>query len=144
MPSHSTSRLVVYRCSHPPAPFTSVAYPTVFSMDILRRISSRKRTTKPAPDPNIIKALCLDPTTISITSHGHSQFTTTLKLTAKVNGEDKLFFVKTGGKDSQTMFAGVFAIFSSCSDSSWMGDDILFFCSNLLKTHRVSGFSLHH
>lgn len=61
----------------------------------------------PKLDPAIIKALSLDPALTSITSHGASGFSTISKITTKVDGKEKLYFVKTGsGKNAEVMFAG--------------------------------------
>lgn len=58
-------------------------------------------------DPAIIKALSLDDAVTTIASHGGSGFSSTAKITTQVDGEEKLYFVKTGtGKDAKVMFAG--------------------------------------
>ncbi len=63
----------------------------------------------PKLDPAIVEALSLDPAVTSIESHGGSGFSTTAKITSKVNGEEQLYFIKTGtGKDAEVMFAGEF------------------------------------
>lgn len=70
---------------------------------------------KPTLDPNIIKALSLDPASTTIANHGSSGFATTLKITTTQDGEERLYFVKTGGKDSEIMFTGMFWVFSAFS-----------------------------
>lgn len=59
-------------------------------------------------DPAILEALSLDPLTAKIASHGGSGFASTFKISAKVDGEDKNYFVKTGsGANFQVMFKGM-------------------------------------
>lgn len=66
----------------------------------------------PILDPAILKALSLDVALTSITSHGGSGFSSTAKITTKVDGEEKLYFVKTGsGKDAEIMFAGEYLFY---------------------------------
>jgi protein-ribulosamine 3-kinase len=60
-------------------------------------------------DPAIIEALSLQDSSPEIQSHGGSGFSSTFKITATVNGQKKLFFVKTGGPDSKVTFAGELA-----------------------------------
>lgn len=61
----------------------------------------------PKLDPEIIKALSLDPSKSTISSHGGSGFASTSKIKSSVDGIEKLFFVKTGhGKESEIMFTG--------------------------------------
>lgn len=61
----------------------------------------------PKIDPAILAALSLDAATTTITLHGGSGFASTFKLTSKVDGKDKLFFIKQGkGKASEIMFTG--------------------------------------
>ncbi|QSZ34134.1 hypothetical protein DSL72_005722 [Monilinia vaccinii-corymbosi] len=57
-------------------------------------------------DPAILKALSLDPITATISKHGGSGFADTFKVSGTIGGEKKLFFVKTGGRDSEEMFTG--------------------------------------
>jgi protein-ribulosamine 3-kinase len=59
-----------------------------------------------ALDPAIVKALSL-PATAKIVSHGGSGFASTFKITSTSNGEEKLYFVKTGtGSGAKAMFTG--------------------------------------
>ena len=61
----------------------------------------------PSIDPAIIEALSLDAASTTLASHGGSGFSSTYKLSSRgSNGEEKLYFVKTGGKGSEAMFAG--------------------------------------
>ncbi|RAL61744.1 hypothetical protein DID88_002810 [Monilinia fructigena] len=60
----------------------------------------------PTVDPAILKALSLDKATTTISSHGGSGFVETFKISAMVDEEKKLFFVKTGGRKSDEMFTG--------------------------------------
>jgi protein-ribulosamine 3-kinase len=61
----------------------------------------------PRLDPAFVKALSLDVAVTSIASHGGSGFSSTAKLTTQVEGEKKIYFIKTGnGQDAETMFAG--------------------------------------
>lgn len=62
----------------------------------------------PAMDPAIAKALSLEEPLPEMEVHGGSGFSSTFKITSKVDGETKIYFVKTGGPDSKTMFAGKF------------------------------------
>lgn len=62
----------------------------------------------PAMDPAIAKALSLEEPLPEMEVHGDSGFSSTYKITSKVDGETKIYFVKTGGPDSKTMFAGKF------------------------------------
>ncbi|TGO35379.1 hypothetical protein BHYA_0160g00120 [Botrytis hyacinthi] len=57
-------------------------------------------------DPAILKALSLDPSSATISKHGGSGFAKTFKISGTVDGMQKLFFVKTGGRDSEEMFTG--------------------------------------
>lgn len=58
-------------------------------------------------DPAILDSLGLEPAITKIASHGGSGFASTFKISSKVNGENKNFFVKTGtGPDSELMFKG--------------------------------------
>jgi protein-ribulosamine 3-kinase len=58
-------------------------------------------------DPAIVKALGLDPAVTKIASHGGSGFASTFRLSSKVDGEDRNYFVKIGtGADSELMFKG--------------------------------------
>lgn len=62
-------------------------------------------------DSNILKALGLDAECTILSSHGGSGFTSTLKLTATVSGQEKRFFIKTGtGKNAEIMFKGKFSV----------------------------------
>ena len=64
----------------------------------------------PKLDPAIVKALSLDVAVTSIASHGGSGFSSTAKLTTQVQGEEKLYFIKTGnGHDAEKMFAGEYS-----------------------------------
>ncbi|PVH82904.1 hypothetical protein DL98DRAFT_126458 [Cadophora sp. DSE1049] len=67
----------------------------------------------PKIDPAILKALSLDAASTSLASHGGSGFSSTFKLCSRTSdGEVKLYFVKTGGKGSEIMFAGEHASLS--------------------------------
>ncbi|KAM3078157.1 hypothetical protein ACMFMF_004566 [Clarireedia jacksonii] len=57
-------------------------------------------------DPAILRALSLDASTSTISRHGGGGFSETLKISSSVDGKTKSYFVKTGGKDSDVMFAG--------------------------------------
>jgi hypothetical protein len=58
-------------------------------------------------DPAISKALSIDPNTSIVSKYGGSDFAEIWKIQAKVDGEDKLFFLKTGTrKSAKVMFAG--------------------------------------
>ena len=64
-------------------------------------------TMAPILDPAIIGALYLDVALTSIESWGRSGFSSTFKITTKVDGEERYYFVKTGsGKGAEAMFAG--------------------------------------
>ncbi len=68
----------------------------------------------PRLDPAIVKALSLDDAVSSIVSHGSSNFSSTAKITSQVNGEEKVYFVKTGtGQGAETMFAGECGVFTA-------------------------------
>jgi protein-ribulosamine 3-kinase len=67
-------------------------------------------------DPAIIEALSLQDASPDIQSHGRSGFSSTFKITATINGQNKLFFVKTGGPDSKVMFTGKLAVESTPTD----------------------------
>lgn len=61
----------------------------------------------PTLDPAIVRALSLDAAATSIASHGASNFSSTAKITTRVDGEEKVYFIKTGsGKTAEKMFAG--------------------------------------
>ncbi|KAH8593248.1 Fructosamine/Ketosamine-3-kinase [Bisporella sp. PMI_857] len=61
----------------------------------------------PKLDPSIVKALSLDLSKTTISSHGSSGFASTFKITTAVNEQEKLFFIKTGtGKGGEIMFTG--------------------------------------
>lgn len=60
-------------------------------------------------DPAILKALSLNPSSATISKHGGGGFAKTFKLSGTVDGMQKLFFVKTGGRDSEEMFTGMYA-----------------------------------
>ncbi len=61
----------------------------------------------PKVDPAILTGLGLEAEATTMSSHGGSGFASTYKITSKgANGEEKLFFVKTGGDGG--MFAGEF------------------------------------
>ncbi|KAI8634099.1 fructosamine kinase [Xylariaceae sp. FL1651] len=58
-------------------------------------------------DSAIIEALCLDPSTTRIASHGGSGFASTFKLSSTIDGKEVSYFVKTGsGADAELMFKG--------------------------------------
>ncbi|KAK6608594.1 Ketosamine-3-kinase [Botrytis cinerea] len=57
-------------------------------------------------DPAILKALSLDPSSATISKHGGGGFAKTFRISGTVDGRQKLFFVKTGEKDSEEMFTG--------------------------------------
>ena len=68
----------------------------------------------PKLDPAIIKTLSLDVAVTSISSHGASGFSSTAKLTTQVDGEEKVYFVKSGeGKDAEIMFAGKYRVLTT-------------------------------
>ncbi|KAG4419932.1 hypothetical protein IFR04_006969 [Cadophora malorum] len=68
----------------------------------------------PKIDLAILKALSLDAASTTLASHGGSGFSSTYKLSSRgSDGEEKLYFVKTGGKKSETMFAGEHASLST-------------------------------
>ena len=59
-------------------------------------------------DPAILKALSLEASNTTLAAHGRSGFAFTGKVTSTVNGNEKLFFVKTRkGRESEAMFAGI-------------------------------------
>ncbi|ESZ96213.1 fructosamine-3-kinase [Sclerotinia borealis F-4128] len=60
----------------------------------------------PRVDPALLKALSLDSTTATISKHGGSGFAETFMLSGTIDGEQRLFFVKTGGTDSEEIFRG--------------------------------------
>ncbi|KFY73117.1 hypothetical protein V499_06761 [Pseudogymnoascus sp. VKM F-103] len=60
----------------------------------------------PAMDSAIAKALSLEEPLPEMEVLGGSGFSSTYKITSKVDGETKTYFVKTGGPSSKTMFAG--------------------------------------
>lgn len=60
----------------------------------------------PAMDPAIAKALSLEEPLPEMEELGGSGFASTYKITTNANGETKTYFVKTGGPDSKSMFAG--------------------------------------
>lgn len=59
-------------------------------------------------DPAILKALSLDPSSATISKHGGGGFAKTFRISGTVDGRQKLFFVKTGEKDSEEMFTGMY------------------------------------
>lgn len=62
----------------------------------------------PELDPAILKALSLETSNTTLAAHGRSGFAFTGKVTSLVDGNEKLFFVKTGkGRESEVMFAGI-------------------------------------
>lgn len=63
----------------------------------------------PNVDSAIVKALSLDLSTTSLTSHGGSNFSSTYKLTSKTEqGDERGYFIKTAKeKDAEVMFAGI-------------------------------------
>jgi hypothetical protein len=65
----------------------------------------------PKVDPAIIKALGLDASVTSMTSHsGGSGFASTFKLSTTVDGKPRSYFVKTAsGNDSEVMFRGQYS-----------------------------------
>ncbi|KAH8820529.1 Fructosamine/Ketosamine-3-kinase [Xylogone sp. PMI_703] len=51
--------------------------------------------------------LNFEPGSVKVTTHGGSGFAATLRVTGRIDGEEKEFFVKKGlGKDAETMFRG--------------------------------------
>lgn len=64
----------------------------------------------PTIDPAILKALSLEVSTTTISSHGGSGFASTFKIKSNTeDGEEKLYFVKMGkGRASEVMFAGTY------------------------------------
>jgi len=71
------------------------------SVSAYLRMSSRQL------DPAIVEALNLENADARIANHGGSGFSSTFKVTATVDGEERLYFVKTGqGKDAKIMFTG--------------------------------------
>lgn len=60
----------------------------------------------PAMDSAIAKALSLEEPLPEMEVLGGSGFSSTYKITSKVDGETKTYFVKTGGPGSKIMFAG--------------------------------------
>ncbi|KAA8573687.1 hypothetical protein EYC84_005261 [Monilinia fructicola] len=60
----------------------------------------------PTVDPAILKALSLDQATTTISKHGGSGFAETFKVSGMIDGKRRLFFVKTGGRNSEEMFTG--------------------------------------
>jgi protein-ribulosamine 3-kinase len=65
-------------------------------------------------DLAIVKALSLDVSVTSIASHGSSGFSSTAKITTQVDGEEKVYFVKTAsGRDAETMFAGAYGVLTT-------------------------------
>lgn len=82
-------------------------------------LTPHKSIMSPKIDPAILQALSLSPATTTLTSHGGSGFSSTYKLTSKgSDGEEKLYFVKTGGVGSEVMFAGTFYYCFTCSKVS--------------------------
>jgi protein-ribulosamine 3-kinase len=68
----------------------------------------------PKLDPAIIKTLSLDVAVTSISSHSASGFSSTAKLTTQVDGEEKVYFVKSGdGKNAEIMFAGKYRVLTT-------------------------------
>lgn len=63
----------------------------------------------PIVDPAILKALSLDQATTTISKHGGSGFAETFKVSGMIDGKRRLFFVKTGGRNSEEMFTGMIA-----------------------------------
>lgn len=57
-------------------------------------------------DSAIAQALSLESFLPEMEVLGGSGFSTTYKITCDVHGETKLYFVKTGGPESESMFAG--------------------------------------
>jgi protein-ribulosamine 3-kinase len=58
-------------------------------------------------DPAIAEAVGLDPTVTTLARHGGSGFTSTFRLSSVVDGEEKVYFVKTGTDPSAAlMFQG--------------------------------------
>lgn len=62
----------------------------------------------PAMDSAIARALSLEEPLPEMEVLGGSGFSSTYKITSEVDGETKTYFVKTGGPDSKSMFAGKF------------------------------------
>ncbi|KAL2116289.1 hypothetical protein VTJ04DRAFT_8456 [Mycothermus thermophilus] len=58
-------------------------------------------------DPAILEALGLEPTSSKMVAHGGSGFSSTFKLIADKDGEQRTYFVKTGfGPEAEVMFRG--------------------------------------
>jgi protein-ribulosamine 3-kinase len=57
-------------------------------------------------DSAIAQALSLESPLPEMEVLGGSGFSSTYKITCKVDGETKAYFVKTGGPDTKSMFAG--------------------------------------
>jgi len=63
----------------------------------------------PSIDLAIISALSIKDASPTMKSHGGSDFSATFKITAVVDGREKMFFVKTNSSDdAEVMFAGEF------------------------------------
>jgi protein-ribulosamine 3-kinase len=68
------------------------------------------RIMAPTLDPAIIAALSLDPKVTNIRLYGGSAFSTTAKITTRIDGEEKRYFIKIGtGNDAKAMFRGQLA-----------------------------------
>ncbi|CZS99886.1 related to fructosamine-3-kinase [Rhynchosporium graminicola] len=68
----------------------------------------------PKIDPAILKVLSLDAASTTLASHGGSGFSSTYKLSSRASdGQEKSYFVKTGGMGSAVMFAGEHASLST-------------------------------
>jgi hypothetical protein len=64
----------------------------------------------PTLDPAIITVLSLDPKVTQMGLHGGSAFSTTAKITTRVDGEEKRYFIKIGiGNHAKAMFRGQLA-----------------------------------
>lgn len=60
-----------------------------------------------AVDPAILESLQLDGTCSTLSRYGSSNFSTSYRLDSVVNGENVIYFVKTGsGPEAETMFQG--------------------------------------
>ncbi|KFY24000.1 hypothetical protein V493_05500 [Pseudogymnoascus sp. VKM F-4281 (FW-2241)] len=71
----------------------------------------------PAMDSAIAKALSLEEPFPEMEVLGGSGFSSTFKVTSKVDGETKTYFIKTGGPDTKSMFAGEHASLNAINDA---------------------------
>ncbi|KAK4156354.1 Fructosamine/Ketosamine-3-kinase [Chaetomidium leptoderma] len=73
----------------------------------------------PNVDPAILEALGLEATSSKLIAHGDSGFSSTYKLTATHDGQDLIFFVKTGtGPEADIMFRGEHASLNAIHSAS--------------------------